>query len=301
MQGCWVPYDVSGVTILGLSTREPATAFWLMVFLGFAISRSDVRSSLGNVIKSALHLKILLPVLLLALYVGAVVWVLKGIGFWTRSLLKDTLVWFALVGVVLPFSFVTGRYDGNVLARLAKETVGVLIVIEFLISTFTFPLPVELVLLPAITFIALIDVVAESKPEYARVKKLTRTVLALFGFAVATLAIRRAMADYRTLETPDTLRQFLLPIVLSLSLAPYVYILLLYVAAEEIFIRVGLGKDVPNSVRWHAVIGIFRLVGLRPQRVKAFWRAHAVDLLAATSVAEIDSLLRSASKQKHVA
>jgi hypothetical protein len=288
------------MTIFGLTTREFASAFWLAVLLGVAVSKREIRNSLARVVKSALHHKILIPVVLLALYVGAVVWALERIGFWDRALLKDTLIWFAVVGVILPFSFVTGKYEDRVLARLAKESVGVLIVVEFLIVTYTFPLPAELVLLPLITFIAMMDVMAESKAEYASVKKLTGTILALFGLTVASIAIRHAIADYRILGTSDTLHQFLLPIALSLSLAPYIYVLLLYVVAEDIFIRVGLGKDVPNSLRWYAVLAILRHVGPRSDRARAFFRAHVGELLAARNRADIDSLLLDASIRPHV-
>jgi hypothetical protein len=247
-------------------------------------------------LKSAVH-KILIPVVLLAGYVGVVVWLLEEVGFWNRSLLKDTLVWFMLVGVVLPFSFVTGKYSDGILDRLMKESIGVLIIVEFLISTYTFPLPVELVIVPIITFLAMMDAVAESKAEYAPAKKLTGCVLSLFGLVVATIAVRHAILDYRTLETVDTVRQFLLPLVLSLSLGPYIYLLLLYVVGEDIFTRVGLGKDPPSSVRWYAVFRVFRYVGLRPRRAREFWRIHAMDLLNATTRSEIDSIFSARIKQ----
>ena len=289
------------MTILDLTTREFATAFWLVALLGFAVSKRKIRGSLCAVLKSALHRKILVPVILLALYIGAVVWALEWIGLWERALLKDTLVWFALVGVILPFSFVTGKYEERILARLTKESIGVLIVVEFLIATYTFPLPVELVLLPGVTFIGMMDVMAESKPEYAAVKKLTGTVLALFGFTVAAIAIRHAIVDYRTLGTSGTLHQFLLPIALSLSLGPYIYVLLLYVVAEDIFIRVGLGKAVPNSLKWYALIAIVRYVGLRPHSLRAFFRTHVGELLGARSRADIDSMFLAASPRPPMA
>lgn len=269
-------------------------AFWLAVAVAtvsvFAVRNAELRKAFAGVIHAALQLQILIPVVLLGLYCLAVVYSLRAIGVWTPRLLKDTLLWFALVGIVLPFSFVSGKYKVGIIETLLKEAIGILIVVEFVVATYTFSLLAELLLIPAATRIGILDVVAESKSEFAPVKKLTGWALATLGLTLAALAIKSASRDPNFLSA-ENLSAFFLPVFLSLSLAPFIYLLLVYVLAQDIAIRVGLGKKLPKSVRWYAAYRLFRVAGLNPVTVRARWQSHVTDLWSVTSRDEIDGVI----------
>lgn len=55
-------------------------------------------------------------------------------------------------------------------------------ILEFFMSTFTFNIWIELAIIPVITIITVMNVIAERKEEYKSVHKLLDSVLAIAGF-----------------------------------------------------------------------------------------------------------------------
>ncbi len=134
------------------NNRELASGLWLAAFLIWALSYQPVRQSLRNLMAAALKWKILVPVGLIALYTTATVSGLNAVGFWTQALFKDTVLWFLISGLAFAFELVTEGGGEGILKRAVTGSVKIVIVIEFLVGAYTFPLPVELILVP---FVAL--------------------------------------------------------------------------------------------------------------------------------------------------
>lgn len=280
------------------NNREIATGIWLLLFLAFALSKSRVRGAFLRLIPSVFEPKVIVPVALLILYVVVVVWGLSRFGLWSPGLIKDTTIWFASTGLVVPFSFVTGKYEGKVFPQLARDSFTIIIVIEFLVATYTFSLPIELVLIPFLAVVAMIDVVAKREEKYAAIVKLTSGIQFAFGAIVLTLAVSNAAAAFQELRALDTLRQLLLPAVLSMSLVPFTYLLLSYADFETLFLRLGLGSELDPGVGWYAKRRLIQHLRLNPYRARDFVRAHALELMRVRTRADIDALLKSVRHRK---
>lgn len=275
------------------SDRELAVGIWLLVFVGLALSVPSVRRSLPGLIMSVLQPKIFAPLVLLAAYVVIVVWSLREVGYWDTSLLKDTVLWFLLAGMVAPFSLVGKGDETDIFGVVVLGNLKVLVLLEFLVAFYTFGLLVELVLVPVITIIAMMDVVAERNPEHAQVSKFLKGLQALFGLAVLWHAGSRAMADYQTFATLQTLRQVVLPVVLSVALVPAGWALVLWAAYDEVFVRLRVGPEKERGYVRKAKMRIVRHLGLRPKNVARFTRSYAWDLTRTTSLKDLETLLQS--------
>lgn len=270
--------------------REIATAIWLSVFLAFALSKKPIREALLNAVKAFFHWKILTSVVFMILYAVGIVWLLYVANLWTAALLKDTIVWF-FSGMVLAFSFLTSHDDEKVFSRIVSGSVKIVVILEFLVSTYTFSLPVELLLIPFATVIAMMDVVAKADPKYSSVARLTTGLQVLIGVAVLAVAVVKAVADFSSLQTIDTIRQVLLAPVLSVLFVPLIYLLLLYAKYESLFIRLGMGSEMDRAVKRYAKWRLISHLGISVQKVGAFARAHALDLMRIRSKEDIDRLL----------
>lgn len=276
-----------------LSSREIATSFWLAAFLAWGFTHPPVRSSFLNVIKALFASKVIIPIMLVIGYTSAVVWGLAAIGFWDASLLKDTVLWFLLAGIVAVFSGIGGKEDERLFHLMVVENLKVLVLIEFLINFYTFHILIEFILIPFIAVIAMMDVVAEQKPEHQQVSRFLKSVQAITGLAILYFVFSEAIGDYRAIGTLDTLRQVLLPAVLSILLLPAAFALRLYSVFELLFVRFRMGPDKSQAVSRYGKLKLIAHIGPRPRAARAFLRRHALDLMRVRSKEDIDRLFRS--------
>lgn len=258
------------------------------------LSKASARKAALGVIRAFLRWKILAMVSFMLLYTAGVVWALQATGAWRTVLLKDTVLWFVFSGAVLAFSVVTTRERDETarFGKALKDNVKVIVVIEFLVATYTFSLPVELTLIPVITFIAILNVVASLRKEHRSVEKLTTALQILVGGGVLVVAVVKALANFRALQNFDSIRQLLLPFALSLFIVPCVYIILLVTRYEMLFLQLRLGREKPRAVTRYAKRRLFCHLGVNVGKVGGFTREHSFDLMQLELKEDVDRLLR---------
>lgn len=267
-----------------------ALAIWLVVAAAFAVSIPGVRRSIPSLVKSLLQPAILGSILLLAAYVALVVWGLQVIGFWNAGLLKDTVLWFLLVGVVAPFSLI-GKDEVSLVRLLVVDNVKIFVLLEFLVNVYTFSLPVELIIIPTMTLVAMMDVVAEQQPESANVSKLLKGVQAVFGLIVLTYVVWRAVADYQALASLESVRQVVLPLVLSIAYVPAAFMFSVWIEYDNLFLRLRVGREKSTGFERYAKLRLIRHFGPRPNKIKSFLRQQAWPLSRATTKEELEDVL----------
>lgn len=272
------------------SDREIATAIWLGVLLVFALSKKAIREALLDLVKAFFHWKILTSVAVMILYTTGMVCLLHAANFWTVSLLKDTIIWF-FSGMVLAVSFLTSHKDEKVFSRIVASTVKIVVLLEFLVNTYTFSFPVELLLVPFAALIAMMDVVAKADAKYSSVARFTTGLQVVIGLAILAVAVVKAAANFGSLLSIDSIRQVLLSPVLFVLFAPLIYLLLLYARYEDLFVRLRMGPEKDRAVKRYTKWRLIRHLGMSVQKVGTFIRAHALDLMRLKSREDVDRLL----------
>lgn len=205
------------------------------------------------------------------------------------ELLKDTIIWFWFTALVLMMSAVAD--DESILRKVAKETVKVLLIFQFLINEYTFSLPVELILMPIVTVIFMMDMFARKEEKFATVAKLTRAIITIFGFFLIVNAVGRAVDGLAQLTTLDVFRKVILAPTLSVLFLPFLYLSVLYTSYEQLFIRLKIG---PAKADRDVVAIKRRLIfqfGLNTAAMRRFRRVHAWDLTRVRTEPELVSLL----------
>lgn len=275
-----------------LSTRELAVAIWLAIIVCWVLSRADIRKSLAGVWTIAFQWKLAVPFLVCIAYAASVVWLLFEVGLWRPTDLKETIIWYIASGCTAAFSGVQMQSRVPSIRQIVKDQVGALIVVEYLIAAFTFSIWVELLLVPTVTFIALIDAFAQTKTEYASVRKVTGGLLAVIGFAVAGAALRDAFLALGHISLVSIARELALPVVLTVSLLPIAYAFFVISAYEQIFVRVDLGVKDP-VLRRYVRRRLLRSMLLSPTRIRRFIDLHRGRFITASSKTEIDRWLET--------
>jgi Na+-translocating ferredoxin:NAD+ oxidoreductase RnfE subunit len=274
------------------SSRETALLIWSAAFFIWALTVSGFRRSLPGLFRAALQWKLLVPVIVVILYMTVVVWGLYLFHLWTPRLLKDTVAWLLFSGIALAFSAVNMDATAPTWRSLLTDQLKAVILVEYLLNTYTFSLWVELLLVPSVTTLVILDAFARTKQKYQSIAKLTGFFLGISGIAIFWFAFRNAVGTSNAFSISDALQDLLLPPILSLALLPLVYLFFLISAYEQLFLVLRFGpKKGPELIRY-AKQRFFWQLGLRPSLIRSFLRTERTAVMTATTKAQIDELLK---------
>lgn len=286
-----ISQDVADILKL-LSSREWAIVTWLVLGLVWAVGQSSIRSSFASVLRAALHWKLLVPAGIVALYVLGIVSVYDALDLSYRRLWLDAALWFAY-SIYVGGSAITARGDLDLWSKLVKKNLHGFVYIEILVNTYTFHYFVELTIIGVLVVVSIMNAVAGLEKRYKSVENLTEWLLAVFGFALFSYALVRAVDDPNTFRNVETLSAISLPAVLSVGYVPILYVFAVLSHYEQIFIRLDLGiKKSPTfkrKVKWR----LFKALGLQENRLRRFV-GQSTPLMRMTTLDEVSDYLRTA-------
>lgn len=225
------------------SNRELALLIWGVTILTALLFVKSIRKSSKQLLKALFVKQIITVLILLIMFIALIILFFYKINLWDKSLLKDTIFWFLGVALVLSYKANNAK-DFAFFKEIIKDTIKWTIVLEFLINFYTFGLLTELILLPIMVIIGLLQTVSELDKKNEQVTKLLKNVTALFGLIVLTYVSYKTFTDYKMLFDANNLFSFLLPIILTVVVLPFIYILALYINYETLFVRIKfISKD----------------------------------------------------------
>lgn len=264
-----------------LNNREIATIIWLLMFLVWALSKRAIRSSFLGVLKALFAKKMILLTICMLLYILLMVLPFWKIGFWDASAMKDTIQWVfgvAFIMVVNSNKVVDGEhYFRNTIS----DNIKLILVLEFVVNLYSFSLLSELVIVPIVSFVVMMNAVAGLRPEHKQVKVFLDCALGLFGIVLIILTFHKIAVDFQNFATLKNLRDLLLPPLFTAAFLPFVYLAALFMSYEEIFARIDIANT--NS----------ELAGYAKQRILA---ACHFDLRRLSKLAKQARMLRVSSK-----
>lgn len=220
-----------------LSTREWATVIWGFVFWVYAMAHKQIREALWNVVKIFFGKKLRILWSIILLYVLGITLIFCQLPFWDNIYIKDIIVWFIFSGLIYCMNAVSKDADEKYIENILKNNLKFTVIFEFIMNTFTFNIWIELIIVPIITVIVMMNIVAEHKMEYKAVHKLLDIVLAIMGFGILYETIKIAVHEYKYLNAVNTFISFMIPIVYLIMIVPLEYILELYSKYENLFVR----------------------------------------------------------------
>ncbi|QER66542.1 hypothetical protein [Paucilactobacillus nenjiangensis] len=151
-----------------MSNREIATVIWIIIFVIILLiveRKSDTLSvivdSFVNLLNQPVLTFIIIYQLLVLSIVSFIIYSIDG-NWW---LLKDYLLTVMVSGF-----YIKSKYKTNNLLQLLIGTIGISSIYTFLANKFVFSLPIELILIPIISFLTLVSVVAKSESIISVVK-----------------------------------------------------------------------------------------------------------------------------------
>lgn len=221
------------------SNRELSIIIWFSIFIIIFLTSKSVRKGLKPVISALFARQLIDIVLMLIIYVELIIFILAISGFWNLSFLKDTISWFIFAGIPLVFSFQKVNSEKNHFKSILSSSIKGIILVEFIANFYSFSLVAELILIPVITFIGIMQVISEFKPEHNQVSNFLKTIMGIIGLTIFGLMVYRISQNLSDFVNITTLKTLILPIVLTISTLPFLYFVALYSIYQIMILRMS--------------------------------------------------------------
>jgi hypothetical protein len=260
-----------------LNNRDWAAAIWLSVFVISLLLSKSIRGGLFAVLKELKSRVILIPLFSLLLYYVGMIYMLYLVGYWQETMLKDTIVWISSVGVLAFFSSTKSLKEEKPILTFVKDNIKVIIFLEFFLNVFVFPIGIELILVPIVTLLVLMQIVAKDVAKNQHVFKFVSSTISVFGYATIVFCAYQLYKNWQTFFVMDNLIAFSFPVLLSVLFIPYLYLLILYVHYEDVLVRIKvIFYDNPEKLKQFekAVIHSARLSLKRLKELRQVVRVH---------------------------
>lgn len=271
-----------------LNNRDYILLLILIAFMVFLFYKKETRILLLNLLKQLLNRKLILPIACMLVYIGLFTSVFFKFGLWDWSLLKDTIVW---IGIAFVMLFNYGKISDN-FTKYLKENFKFVIVLEFIVGIYVFNIFGELLLIPIVIILTLINAVARNKEEYKPIEKITNTILAIIGLYILYHAILQCISGFQNFLSLHNLKSFLLPIIFTILFIPFVYLFALIAEYESLFVRIDNtwfknNKELSMYAKRQVIITCF----LKLKMVKLLSQNKAMSFINAKSKSDIKKIL----------
>ncbi len=193
----------------------------------------------------------------------------------------------------MSFNLVTSREDENLFRKIIIDNIKIVIIIEFLVNTYTFSLVGELVFIPFMTLIVMLDVVAKTDKKYLAVAKLMSRLQIIIGLVILIYATSNAISDYKNFGSMDTMKNFLLAPLLTISFLPLIYFILLFAAYESLFIRLNLGYEKGKKLKNYARRKIIKQCLFSLKKIKKASNMNIYNLMHIRNEKDVDDMVKA--------
>ncbi|MBU3878270.1 hypothetical protein HGO97_020930 [Faecalicatena sp. AGMB00832] len=235
------------------NNREIAISIWVALAVIISIFIKPVKQFLNSVIPILFCHKFVVFYVVFLFHLCLMTYFLYAIGFWSISLLKDTIFWVLFIELPLFVKTIEKAKDNHFFTKLIKDNLAIAVIIEFVINFWTFGLIAEIIIVPVTVFIGLLYALAAREQKYWKVKQLFDWIFVAFGFVLIINSGKHLYENPMGFFNLRTLKEFLLPLLLLLLNLPVIYGLALYNTYEQVFIRVKGNKTENIKMKWSII------------------------------------------------
>ena len=275
------------------STRELSILIWTAIIISFLMIRKDTRIIIINSVKLLFEPGIIIILLIYFLYITIVTIFISKYSFWNMIYIKDIIIWSIFVGLINYVRSITDENFGFNLRQLIKDNINSTIIVEFIISIFTFDIILELVIVPIVTILSLLSLYLERNSNYESVYKIIDGIMGAFGLFLAFKTIEVGMHEYKYLNIKDTLVSFMIPIIYLLLSLPLYYIIRLYTKYEKVFVSLPFNKVINSKVKKRRFYKIFKGCRFSFEKLEYFYKNYVPYMYISMTEEDFDESLKN--------
>ncbi|MEO9598910.1 hypothetical protein [Parasphingorhabdus sp.] len=222
------------------SNREYAALIWIAIFLIFVMAKPDIRSAFAAVLRVFFHRKVSSVFLIATIYIIGCIWLLSLFSIWTFDNLKAVIAWTLTTAFVTLLGANKIAEDSSYFSKEVRQLFALTALLTFIIEMHSYHLLLELIAVPIITVLAIMDQYSAGKPEFASIEKLLGCILPVIGGIYFIASLLQTVQLWPTLEFAEVLRDFFVPVFLSILFIPFLYLLSRYMVYESAYSILGI-------------------------------------------------------------
>lgn len=261
------------------NNRELAIIVLLTLIIILFSFKNGVLKSFLELLKAFFQDKIISSVLISVIYVEIIILFLALLDYWKSDFLKETIFWFLGSAFLLMLNSRKALENKNYFKKIFRDSFKLIILLEFITNFYSFNLFWELIIIPIISFIVILDIVAGYKNEHRVVKKLTQSILSIIGITLFIFAIKQISIRQGEFINVDTAKIFLLPIILTILYLPFLYLYVLYMKYENLYLRIGFRFDKNDPVFKRIKKKIFFECNLSFQKLEKLEKTKSINYI----------------------
>lgn len=222
------------------NSREVATFIWFLIIFVWLFKinffkNEFVKNNFKNIGHILTNFNIIIILSFLLSYVCFIIYFLSIIELWDVMQLKNTIYWFFSFACLSIFKVSKINNLAEFSKRTFYECFSLIVIIAFISGTYTFPLFLEMLIIP-VNIVLLIIMTA---PGYSkRAKVCSKTLLFIIIFFIFSFTIYLFVSDMNKIFDEQKLKDFILPIILTILYLPFLLLLKLYMDYEKEFLKI---------------------------------------------------------------
>lgn len=279
-----------------LSSREVAIFVWLIILFLWAIRHKSVRKSLLQVCGAFLNWKIFVLIIATFIYSSLVILFLYNLKIWEPFLIKDTIYWFIGTAFVLLINSAKATQKKGFFKKVFLDNLKAVVLLEFIVNFYTLNIFAELLLVPILFILGGMHAMTETKIEYTSVKKLLDLCISVIGTFFIVYALANIIGDYQGFITMKNIKTFALPPILTAAFIPFIYLFALFIAYENLFVRLGFFIKNNHSLLRFAKIKIFQHYHFNLPKLNAFAQKSSQDLIKLNSKKDVLQMIKKSNQ-----
>lgn len=275
------------------STRELSILIWTAIIISFFMKKNDTRIIIIKCIKLLFEPGTIIILLIYFLYITIVTMFISTLSLWNWIYIKDIIIWSIFVGLINYVRSITDENFGFNLRRLIKNNINSTIIVEFIISIFTFDIKLELLIVPIAAIFSIFNFYIEQNEKFESVSKITNSIMGGFGLFLAFKTIEVGMHEYKYLNIKDTLVSFMIPIMFLLLSLPLYYIIRLYSKYETVFVSIPFRDGINPKEKRRRFYKIFKVCRFSTKKMEYFYKYYVPYMHMNMSEEDFDEVLNS--------
>lgn len=220
-----------------LDNREIAILIWLGIFALWFLSKKESRKHILPLLKTLTSKVIAIPLVLMTLYVCLIVYYLKTLNFWDFSYLSVTVIWFVAVAMSM---FVNASHlsESGKFKDVVWDNLKIAAIIEFIANLYVLNFWVEfLFIIPFSALLGGLLGVTSVNYKGQKIESCLNAIAGILGASFLGYALFKIVIDFQGFASLYNLKEFLLPLIFTVALLPFIYVLALYITYSSIYMR----------------------------------------------------------------
>jgi hypothetical protein len=213
-------------------------------------------------------------------YAGLIVYGLQLIPLWDWILVKDIVIWVLFVATPICFKAATNRKKSQYpFKRMVIDNFVWSAILEFFIGAFTFSFGSEMIIVPAFSFLVLLQNHDRENEQYKSVNKLLDGMSVITGLVLLGFTIDKAVKVIAQDGIVDVLVSFSIPIIFSVAFLPVVYFLAVKGQYHDLFVLVRIRNKDGEKMLSLKKRKIFKTCGLSYRKLLNFRKAYTTEYI----------------------